>query len=116
MKKTELVALKKSIKKWWKIINDTRAIDNLDEDCALCQLYMYGNEGGCTNCPIDDSCSSIHGNWIDHTDSHSEDAARRKSGCDECMELATNMLMLLISKLPKKELNKMIASILKEVK
>jgi hypothetical protein len=65
-KKTTLIALKKSIKKWEEIVEGT-GDDNGRDNCALCELfffqdnycegcpvYQFTSETGCKNTPYDD--------------------------------------------------------------
>jgi len=103
MDKKTLKALKKSIRKWEKIVageGEDRGCDN----CALCKLFA---EYECAGCPVyvetgETSCQGtpFHEWARHHEEKHLTGVLKIK--CPECKELAQKELEFLKSLLPEK--------------
>ena len=110
MKKATLVALKKSIKKWEKVV-DGSGEDDGSENCALCKRFdaetcvLYGEQcpirkktrrKGCAGTPFI--------TWQNHQDYDHEESFPYaiQLGCKKCVVLAKKELNFLKSLLPFK--------------
>ena len=106
MDKKTLKALKKSIKKWEKIVNEEGVDWGLD--CSLCKLFIENN---CVDCPVYiktkmRSCiGTPYAEWVHHQrDSHVDEFTEAyEIECPKCKELARKELEFLKSLLPEKE-------------
>ncbi|MCK5600996.1 hypothetical protein KAR91_03945 [Candidatus Pacearchaeota archaeon] len=101
MDRRTLTALKGSIHKWQRIIDDRRATDNGAENCTLCKTFVY-----CSSCPVGDCDKSPYAEWAEHhreVHNHywNDGPKRRHKDCPKCIELATKERDFLISLLPK---------------
>lgn len=97
-------ALEGSIKKWKRIVEDRRAVDNGYRNCKLCLMYDCGPES-CTGCPVKDKTGKVlctgtpHQRWEDHMGDHGIylNPFRRQKDCPTCLSLAKEELAFLES-------------------
>lgn len=112
MTKRALAALRKSINEKWKLIPLGKAVDQGDDNCALCAEFYWGKDGmtPCGGCPVrartqqPDCRNTPLGAW----DRHQRRDHRRgradfsvEPGCETCVELSRAELEFLRSLLPK---------------
>ena len=109
MDEKTLEALKGSIRKWEKIVDGT-GIDDGNDNCPLCHLFL---NDWCEKCPVfqknnQEFCSHTpYSQWNRHHDDRhqkweeNEDGYRIIGKCRTCKKLAREELEFLQSLLPK---------------
>jgi hypothetical protein len=100
-----LEALKGSIEKWRKIVEEG-GVDQGDRNCPLCKLFNRCREGGgCAGCPVDDASIGKGCNNTPYEEWQTlvEDDGDATANTDEKMIAARAELDFLRSLLPQEE-------------
>ena len=107
MDKVTLKALKGSIRKWERIVEE-KGMDEGTINCPLCWLYYGSDSGTCVGCPVmkKTGLAECKGtpftDWIRHHKEQHLDIFPCAVRCEECKKLARRELEFLKSLLPKK--------------